>query len=142
MVNASPLTRFIRYIFHKNLQFLNHVILITTKVLPPQADLTLTHFGVMVRMLASSVVDRGFIGDVMVRMLASSMVDRGFTGGVMFSMLASSVVDRGFIGGVMVSVLASSVVDRGFIGGIMVSVLASSAVDRGFEPRSDQTKDY
>ena len=88
MISASPLTRFIRYIFHKYLQFLNHVILITTKVLPPQADLTLTHFGVMVRMLASSTVDRGFIGGVMVRMLASSVVDRGFIGGVIVRMLA------------------------------------------------------
>jgi hypothetical protein len=41
-------------------------------------------------------------------MLASSVVDRGFIGGVMVSVLASSVVDRGFIGGVMVSMLASS----------------------------------
>ena len=47
-------------------------------------------------------------------MLASSVVDRGFIGGAMVSVLASSVVDRGFIGGAMVSVLASSVVDRGF----------------------------
>ena len=54
------------------------------------------------------------IGVVMVSVLASSEVDRGFIGGVMVSVLASSVVDRGFIGGVMVSVLASSVVDRGF----------------------------
>jgi hypothetical protein len=30
-------------------------------------------------------------------MLASSMVDHGFIGGVMVSMLASSAVDRGFI---------------------------------------------
>ena len=50
----------------------------------------------------------------MVSMLASSAVDRGFIGGVMVSMLASSAVDRGFIGGVMVSMLASSAVDRGF----------------------------
>ena len=35
-------------------------------------------------------------------MLASSLVDRGFIGGVMVSVLASSLVDRGFIGGVMV----------------------------------------
>ena len=35
-------------------------------------------------------------------MLASSVVDRGFIGGVMGSVLTSSVVDRGFIGGVMV----------------------------------------
>jgi hypothetical protein len=41
---------------------------------------------------------RGFIGGVMVIMLASSVVDRGFIGGVMVRMLASSVVDRGFIG--------------------------------------------
>ena len=33
--------------------------------------------------------------------LASSAVDRGFIGGVMESVLASSAVDRGFIGGVM-----------------------------------------
>jgi hypothetical protein len=44
----------------------------------------------------------------MVSVLASSVVDRGFIGGVMVSVLASSVVDRGFIGGVMVSVLVSS----------------------------------
>ena len=35
-------------------------------------------------------------------MLASSLVDRGFIGGVMVSVLVSSLVDRGFIGGVMV----------------------------------------
>jgi fructose-specific phosphotransferase system IIC component len=46
-------------------------------------------------------------------MLASSVVDRGFIGGVMGSMFASSVVDRGFIGGVMGSMLTSSVVTRG-----------------------------
>jgi hypothetical protein len=34
--------------------------------------------------------------------LASSLVDRGFIGGVMVSVLASSLVDRGFISGVMV----------------------------------------
>ena len=34
------------------------------------------------------------IGGVIVSMLASSAVDRGFIGGVMVSMLASSVVDR------------------------------------------------
>ena len=50
----------------------------------------------------------------MVSVLASSAVDRGFIGGVMISVLASSAVDRGFIGGVMISVLASSAVDRGF----------------------------
>jgi hypothetical protein len=47
-----------------------------------------------------------------VSVLASSVVDRGFIGGVEVSVLASSVVDRGFIGGVVVSVLTSSVVDR------------------------------
>ena len=31
----------------------------------------------------------------MVRLLSSSVVDRGFIGGVMVSVLASSVVDRG-----------------------------------------------
>ena len=35
-------------------------------------------------------------------MLASSLVDRGYIGGAMVSVLASSLVDRGFIGGVMV----------------------------------------
>jgi hypothetical protein len=34
--------------------------------------------------------------------LASSLVDRGFIGGAMVSVLASNLVDRGFIGGVMV----------------------------------------
>ena len=34
--------------------------------------------GVMVIVLTSSVVDRGFIGGVMVIVLTSSMVDRGF----------------------------------------------------------------
>ena len=36
------------------------------------------------------------IGGVMVSVLASSAVDRGFIGGVMVSVLASSAVDRGF----------------------------------------------
>ena len=116
--------------------------------------------GVMFSMLASSVVDRGFIGGVMVSVLVSSEVDRGFIGGVMVSVLASSVVDRGFIGGVMVSMLASSAVDRGFIGGVMFSMLASSAIevgfiggvmvcvlascvaDRGFQSLSDQANKY
>ena len=53
-------------------------------------------------------------------MLASSLVDRGFISGTMVSVLASSLVDRGFIGGVMVSVLVSSLIDLGFIGGVMV----------------------
>jgi hypothetical protein len=35
----------------------------------------------MVGLLASSVVDRGFIGGVMVSLLASSAVDRGFEPG-------------------------------------------------------------
>ena len=50
----------------------------------------------MVRVFASSVVDRGFIGDVMVRVFASSVVDRGFIGDVMVRVFTSSVVDRGF----------------------------------------------
>ena len=58
------------------------------------------------------------IGGVMVSMLASSVVDRGFIGGVMIS-----VVDHGFIGGVIVSVLVPSVVDRGFIGDNRKSVV-------------------
>ena len=55
------------------------------------------------------------IGGVLVSVLASSAVDRGFIDGVLVSVLASSAVDRGFIGGVLVSVLASSAVDRGII---------------------------
>ena len=47
-------------------------------------------------------------------MLASSAVDREFIGGVIVTVLASSAVDRGFIGGVIATVLASSAVDRGF----------------------------
>ena len=38
----------------------------------------------------------------MVSVLASSLVDRGFICGVIVSVLASSLVDREFIGGVMV----------------------------------------
>ena len=53
-------------------------------------------------MLVSSLVDRGFIGDVMVSVLVSSPIDRGFIGGVMVSVLVSSLIDLGFIGGVMV----------------------------------------
>jgi F0F1-type ATP synthase assembly protein I len=56
-----------------------------------------------------------FIGGVMVCLLASSVVDREFIGGVMVSLLASSMVDRDFISGVMVSVLASSMIDRCFL---------------------------
>ena len=82
------------------------------------------------------------IGGVMVSVLTSSVVDRGFISGVMVSVLTSSVVDHGFISGVMVSVLVSSVVDRGFISGVMVSVLVSSVGDRGFEPCLGQIKDY
>ncbi|NYT47614.1 MAG: hypothetical protein H0A75_08760, partial [Candidatus Methanofishera endochildressiae] len=68
------------------------------------------------------------IGGVVASVLASSVVDRGFIGGVVVSVLTTSVVDRGFIGGVVVSVLTTSAVDRGFIGGVVVSVLASSMV--------------
>jgi hypothetical protein len=46
----------------------------------------------MVKLLASSEVDRGFIGGVVVKLLASSEVDRGFIGGVMVSMLTLNVV--------------------------------------------------
>ena len=37
VVGASALTWCIRYIYYRNLQFLNHVIIIKTKVLVPQA---------------------------------------------------------------------------------------------------------
>ena len=53
-------------------------------------------------MLVSSLVDRGFIGDVMVRRARLESIDRGFIGGVMVSVLVSSLIDLGFIGGVMV----------------------------------------
>jgi hypothetical protein len=38
------------------------------------------------------------IGGIMVSVIASSVVDRGFIGGIMVGVIASSVVDRGFIG--------------------------------------------
>jgi hypothetical protein len=82
--------------------------------------------GVMVSVLTSSVVDRGFEP----RVLTSRVVDRGFEPRV----LTSSVVDREF----EPRVLTSSVVDRGFES----RVLTSSVVDRGFESRSVQTKVY
>ena len=53
----------------------------------------------------SFCVDHG----VMVSVVVSSVVYRGFIGGVMFNVVVSSVVYRGF-GGVMVSVVVSSVV--------------------------------
>ena len=72
------------------------------------------------------------IDGVMVSMLTSSEVDRGFESrsvhGVMVSMLTSSEVDRGF--------------ESRSVHGVMVSMLTSSEVDRGFESRSGQTKDY
>ena len=82
------------------------------------------------------------ISGVMVSVLASIAIDRGFISGVMVSILASIAIDSGFISCVMVSVLASIAIDRGFISAVMVSILASIAIDRGFEPRSGQTKDY
>jgi hypothetical protein len=42
------------------------------------------------------VVYHGFIGGVMVKVLASSVVDHGLICGVMVRVLASSVVDHGF----------------------------------------------
>jgi hypothetical protein len=39
---------------------------------------------------------RNRIGGVMVSVLSSNAVDRGFIGGVMVSVLSSNVVDRGF----------------------------------------------
>jgi hypothetical protein len=50
---------------------------------------------------------------VMVSVLVSKAVDRGFIGGIMVNVLVSKVVDRGFIGGIMVSVLVWKAVDRG-----------------------------
>ena len=51
--------------------------------------------------IVSFAAKNGICG-VMVSMLASSVVDCGFICGVMVSMLTSSVVDCGFICGVMV----------------------------------------
>ena len=45
VVSASALTWFIRYIYYWILQFLNNVIIIKTKVLHPQAYVTLPDFG-------------------------------------------------------------------------------------------------
>ena len=45
VVCASALTWFRRYIFYRNLQFVNHVIMIKTKVLLPQAQITFYDFG-------------------------------------------------------------------------------------------------
>jgi hypothetical protein len=44
VVSASALTWFIRYIYYWNLQFLNNVIINKTKVLLPQAYVTLTDY--------------------------------------------------------------------------------------------------
>ena len=44
VVNASALTWFIRYIYCWNLQFLNNVIINKTKVLLPQANVTLADY--------------------------------------------------------------------------------------------------
>jgi hypothetical protein len=41
VVRVSALTWFIRYIYYWNLQFLNNVIIINTKVLLPHAYVTL-----------------------------------------------------------------------------------------------------
>ena len=53
----------------------------------------------MVSVLASRVVDRGFIGDVMVSVLASRVVDRGFESRSgqtkhLFVLLAASPIAR------------------------------------------------
>ena len=45
VVSASELTWFIRYIYYWKLQFLTNVILNKTKVLLPQAYVTLADFG-------------------------------------------------------------------------------------------------
>ena len=44
VVSASTLTWFIRYIYYWNLQFLNNIIIKKTKVLLPQAYVTLTDY--------------------------------------------------------------------------------------------------
>jgi hypothetical protein len=47
-------------------------------------------------MSQSSMNITNSIGGVMISMLASTVIDRGFIGGVTISVLASTVVDRGF----------------------------------------------
>ena len=44
VVSASVLTWFIRYIYYSNLQFLNNIIINKTKVLLPQAYVTLADY--------------------------------------------------------------------------------------------------
>ena len=43
------LTWFIRYIYYRNLQFLNYVIMIKTKALSPHAYMTFAEFGYPVK---------------------------------------------------------------------------------------------
>jgi hypothetical protein len=50
VVSILALTLFIRYICHWNLQFLNNIIMIKTKVLIPRAYVTFVGFGYMFRL--------------------------------------------------------------------------------------------
>ena len=49
VVSILALSLFIRYICHWNLQFLNNIIMIKTKVLIPRAYVTFVGFGYMFR---------------------------------------------------------------------------------------------
>ena len=45
VASASALTWFIRYIYYRNIQYLNNVIINKTKILHHQAEVTLAAFG-------------------------------------------------------------------------------------------------
>jgi hypothetical protein len=103
----------------------------------------------MVSLLASSVVDRGFIAtlEASTQTITLPMNPRSTTLEVSTLTITplmnprSTTLEANMLP-ITPSLLASSVVDRRFIGGVMVCVLASGAVHRGFDPRQCKTKDY
>jgi hypothetical protein len=60
VVSASALTWFIRYIYYWNLQFLNNVIINKTKVLLPQANVTLADYYLAFQSFDFDVPDEGY----------------------------------------------------------------------------------
>jgi hypothetical protein len=84
------------------------------------------------------------IGGVMVSVLALSVVDRGFepwSGQTKdYKMAGHFNIGHYYVLHMHLSNFLQYLIDS--IGGVMVSVLALSVVDRGFEPWSGQTKDY
>jgi len=60
IVSVSTLTWFIRYIYYWNLQFLNNVIIIKTKVRWPQAYAILADFGSLVYFLPETLICLAF----------------------------------------------------------------------------------